>query len=445
MTKHSPIMEAFPTSSPELTDPASNGHYVHTNRIAALEDAPIKLNIGGGLPGVGGDPPPIDGFINIDARLGHDLFKLDYPDNSVDEIYASHVLEHIEHVRRDAALAEWFRVLKPAGRVRIAVPDLRAWAKLLLDRRYDLPLEGILYGGQTYPENYHKSGYDEDSLAYTLDKAGFVGVDKFAPFHPDCSQVPWSLNMEAYKPPQTMMGDNLPRKVIACMSAPRLLFLDQVNSCENVIRPLGIPISIHTGSNWGQCLERCFTAACEGGYEWIVALDYDTVFTDAQFIRMLTLFDAYGDKWDALAPLQIKRENRSALFWREKDDPVTPEEMAHPIFRADSAHFGCTFIKTEILKKMPRPWFHHVPNAEGKWEDGRVDDDINFWKGFRAAGGRLGVTSRLCVGHMQLMVSWLGEGYEPVHQYVSDYRKDGPPLGTGHKENTGLVGAKGAG
>lgn len=420
---------------PDIADPAFIGK---TN-----DSQPICLNIGAGIPDENGHPAPLPGFTPIDSRLGHDALHLPYEDETVQAIYASHVLEHISHTKREQVLAEWYRVLKPGGSIMISVPDMKKVAAMYLEGRYDLPLEGIWYGDQQYEGNEHRAGYDEESLSFHLDKAGFVGISRFAPFHPDCSQLEWSLNIEAIKPP--FGNTKMRRKITACMSAPRLLFLDQVNSVENVLRPLGIPVSIHTGSNWGQCLERCFTDAVNQGYEWIVALDYDTVFSESQFVRMMALFEAYGDKWDALAPLQIKREGNAALFWRGDRGRIPVEEIARPIFAADSAHFGCTFIKTEILKKMPHPWFHHVPNAAGEWQDGRVDDDINFWASFRKAGGRLGVTSRLCVGHLQLMVSWLGEGYQPVHQFVTDYRKYGPPLGTGHSQAGGLVGARGAG
>lgn len=407
-------------------------------------DTPIKLNIGSGLPGEVSAPQP-EGYTPIDARLGHDLFKLDYADNSVEEIYASHVLEHISHQRRSVALAEWFRVLRPGGRVRISVPDFKKIVEVYQSGRRDIPIEGIMYGGQDYPENFHHSGYDEDSLWYWMDKAGFVGIDKFAPEFQDCSQLSTSLNMEGYKPPPLCVDGKLSRRVIGAMSVPRLLFLDQVESSEKIVIPMGIPVSRHTGSNWGQCLERCFGQIVEQGYEWILAMDYDTVFTESQFIRLLTLFEAYGDEFDALAPLQIKREDNRALYWRNDKKPLGPEQLSRPIFRADSAHFGCTLIKVDILKKMPHPWFQHVPAPDGSWGDGRIDDDIYFWQQFQKAGGRLGVTSRLCVGHLQMMVSWLGEGYQPVHQYVNDFRKNGPPLGTGATKPNELSGAKGAG
>jgi predicted SAM-dependent methyltransferase len=423
-----------------------------THNTTDVMSEPIRLNIGAGRPEDG--EPVIPGFTPIDARLGHDALALPYGDNTVEEVYASHVLEHIPHRDRMKALREWHRVLKPGGRIRVAVPDFAYIVEAYQQGRYDIPIEGYVCGAQTYPENFHLSIYDYDSLSYWLDQAGFVGIDRFAPEYADCSRLQCSLNLEAYKPPELMVNGKLPRKIIGCMSAPRLLFLDMVQSCENVIKPMGIPVSIHTGSNWGQCLERCFERACDEGYEWILALDYDTVFSRSQFVRLLTLFEAYGDKFDALAPLQIKREGTDALFFRK--DQSAPIDLYRPIFPADSAHFGCTLIKTEVLKRMKHPWFQHVPNAEGKWDDGRIDDDIRFWYQFKEAGGRLGVTSRVSVGHLQLMVSWIGEGWRPVHQFVSDYRKNGPPVGTGHipcdsqvqavsSGARALTGAKGAG
>lgn len=61
----------------------------------------------------------------------HDLAKgIPYPDNSVDAVYHSHVLEHIDRVMSDPSrdpartfLRECRRVLKPDGVIRIVVPD----------------------------------------------------------------------------------------------------------------------------------------------------------------------------------------------------------------------------------------------------------------------------------------------------------------------------------
>ena len=88
----------------------------------------LKLNIGAGST-------IISGFTPIDRKLGSEAYPLSYPDNSVDEIRASHILEHFSFAHAQQALKEWTRVLKPGGRIRIAVPDLDAKEKADPDRQ----------------------------------------------------------------------------------------------------------------------------------------------------------------------------------------------------------------------------------------------------------------------------------------------------------------------
>lgn len=72
----------------------------------------LKLNLGCGIfykPG----------YINVDlfeksiADQIYDVRHLSFEDNSVDEIEASHILEHFDVIQIPYILSEWLRVLKP--------------------------------------------------------------------------------------------------------------------------------------------------------------------------------------------------------------------------------------------------------------------------------------------------------------------------------------------
>lgn len=71
----------------------------------------------------------LPGFINMDIAEPYDR-KLDarrglpFPDESVDGIYSEHFFEHLTQAEGLRFLRECRRVLKPAGRIRIAMPDL---------------------------------------------------------------------------------------------------------------------------------------------------------------------------------------------------------------------------------------------------------------------------------------------------------------------------------
>lgn len=61
-----------------------------------------------------------------DNILVHNLATgIPYDDNSVDVVYHSHILEHLDRSVAESFLREIFRVLKPNGIVRIVVPDLQ--------------------------------------------------------------------------------------------------------------------------------------------------------------------------------------------------------------------------------------------------------------------------------------------------------------------------------
>jgi SAM-dependent methyltransferase len=54
---------------------------------------------------------------------------LPFPSNSVDYIYTSHTLEHVEHYESKQILQECYRILKPQGIIRIVLPDLEKMMK----------------------------------------------------------------------------------------------------------------------------------------------------------------------------------------------------------------------------------------------------------------------------------------------------------------------------
>jgi len=130
---------------------------------------------------------------------------------SVDEIYASHVCEHLSYQNELAiALAEMFRVLKPGGRLMVSVPDLDILCRLFisphLSEQDRYHIMRIMMGGQTDPHDFHKAGFTETILAAFLSNAGFAEmrrVDRFDLFS-DCSELvvfgaAISLNVEAVK------------------------------------------------------------------------------------------------------------------------------------------------------------------------------------------------------------------------------------------------------
>jgi predicted SAM-dependent methyltransferase len=157
----------------------------------------IKLHIGGREPNTEWK------IFDIEARPEVDFFGnasdlSQFADESVEVIYTSHVLEHFYYGLGNeliTTLSEWYRVLKPGGKLYVSVPNLQVLCWLFLHPNL-MPLERhqimrIMFGGQTNEHDVHKVGFDFDILALYLEEVGFseyTKVQEFGLFN-DCSSM----------------------------------------------------------------------------------------------------------------------------------------------------------------------------------------------------------------------------------------------------------------
>jgi len=142
----------------------------------------MKLHIGCG-------DKYLPGFKHLDARefphvdyVTDDLSNLSmFKDNSIDEIYACHIIEHFTRIdmAEGKILKEWNRILKKGGVLRIAVPNFEAIVEeYLYSKDLDL-IMGLLYGGQNYEYNYHYQTYDFKRISKLLKNAGFSKITTY--------------------------------------------------------------------------------------------------------------------------------------------------------------------------------------------------------------------------------------------------------------------------
>ena len=218
-------------------------------------------------------------------------------------------------------------------------------------------------------------------------------------------------------------------KVAAVMSTPRLGFTDNFFCVSSALAPHGIsPIKV-TGAYWGQCLQRAMEQVVDT-HDVILTIDYDTVFNAKTVEALLALLLHSG--YDAIAPLQTKREANAVMFalpGNSSDEKTTVDgdffqKVVQPV---ETAHFGLTFLRTAGLKKMRKPWFIAKANEEGEWTGGHVDEDIAFWKSWASCGNKLGLATHVSVGHAELMVTWPSRTVDggKVQQHTTEYWNGG--------------------
>ena len=164
-------------------------------------------------------------FCNVDiletqaVDVISDISKLDnFSDDSIEVIYACHVLEHFSHDDARKVLRRWFDVLKPNGELRISVPDIDRIVKIYHEnwKHFQTPGNspwiGLLYGGQGDPYDFHNTGFNFCWMCHLLGEIGYVNIAEyphephFIPGVMDASlaKEPFgkflSLNVVAHKP-----------------------------------------------------------------------------------------------------------------------------------------------------------------------------------------------------------------------------------------------------
>ena len=130
----------------------------------------------------------IAGFKHVDLLdFGHIDYKTSVDDlyfaenDSIDIIYAAHVLEHFGRLEYKSVLKEWFRVLKPNGILRVSVPSFEAVVEYYANHDDNLEsLLGLLVGGQKIGQyDYHKMIFDKKLLNKDLKEIGFKKVELY--------------------------------------------------------------------------------------------------------------------------------------------------------------------------------------------------------------------------------------------------------------------------
>ena len=132
----------------------------------------MKLDVGAG-------DDRLEGWTTVDLYVTADVeaasWDLPYEDGTIEEIRCVHMLEHLSTEEVFWTLAEFYRVLVPGGLVMVEVPDLDGACRMWLeghgsdrDDAYQM-----IYGAQTRPGQFHRSGFNAEALHAMVNLAGF--------------------------------------------------------------------------------------------------------------------------------------------------------------------------------------------------------------------------------------------------------------------------------
>jgi len=379
------------------------------------------------------------GYVNVDAQWGDAAYPLEYGDGTVDEIYASHILEHFPQGEAPNVIKDWARTLKPSGVLKIAVPNVTWIAKELLSGNpSNLPLAGYLMGGQVDANDYHRAVFNEPTLRQLLADAGLENIEPWQSEVKDCASLPVSLNLMGRKPEAAERVFSHPAQVAngnQYFAAGQWREIGhepgQVAMEEVKVGPIGIATSTPRygsllaadtmwqaalalraqparsgGSWWEQGLTRQIEILLEEGtergpFEFFIAVDFDSYMNPEDGLNLIRLMYE-NPSIDCIAPTQVRRGTFQEIL-AQTDGPVT---ITDPLIPVVHAHFGFTVFRRRVFERLSKPWFLNVPDEKGSWGEGRTDADIYFWRKFCDEGFKAAMATQVVIGHGDEAVCW---------------------------------------
>lgn len=141
------------------------------------------------------------GWTTLDIHRKADIFwdlrhGVPFPDNSVDEIYTSHTLEHIPFESLKKLIKDCHRTLKPSGKLSVCVPSARFYIEAYMNNEDFTPPNawkpGLCETGSRIDQlNYtaymggeHKYMFDTENLINILRLCGFNSAETRSYGHP---------------------------------------------------------------------------------------------------------------------------------------------------------------------------------------------------------------------------------------------------------------------
>jgi len=129
----------------------------------------------------------LDGYENIDTDpcdervINMNILDLQYPEDSIDEIIAKDIIEHLSLQQAHDAILHWGKLCKSGAQIYIQTTNFPKMISAYQSGVWNIGhLCYMLFAGRNWstgdskPEDWHKSTYDLKTLSGWLSEAGFL-------------------------------------------------------------------------------------------------------------------------------------------------------------------------------------------------------------------------------------------------------------------------------
>lgn len=130
--------------------------------------------------------------------------------------------------------------------------------------------------------------------------------------------------------------------------------------------------------------------ALANGFDYVFYVEHDMLFEPETLNKLLA-----SEKDIICANYNFKSDESNSMVYDEDMELI--EEMPKDIFKAGAIPTGLTLIKTEVFKKLAKPYFFFEYDEEGRM---KTSQDVYFSLKSKEAGLEVWCNSKIITGHL---------------------------------------------
>ena len=173
-------------------------------------------------------------------------------------------------------------------------------------------------------------------------------------------------------------------RILCGLPVYKTISIQTANSLITMIKntPQELEVIFQNGVFVHQNQNNIVDYAVENNFDYVFLVEHDMIFEPETLNKLL------ADNKDIIcANYNFRSEPRQSMVFRFNAkgelENIPQRELPKETFEAGAIPTGLTLIKTEVFKKLTKPYFFYEYNSEGKMESSQ---DVYFCQKAREAG-----------------------------------------------------------
>ncbi len=212
-------------------------------------------------------------------------------------------------------------------------------------------------------------------------------------------------------------------------NVPFLVYANHIAVIKETAKDFKVGIATTHGVKVAQARNELIKAVRDSKADYIFFLDTDHIIQD----NTVKLLEQSLRKGFSMVSglINRRRGDMTTIGFLHDTEQDQWQKLLLPcddkVYPVDTCAFGCTLIKLKDLLELDEPWFRDTCELSDKGKLINRRSDINICKDFRAKGKKIGIDTRVKVGHVGENIIVFPQNADQLRQLKQEGKLKRPP------------------